>query len=122
VERAETAIGELTEKGHSILYVAIGDELAGVIAVEDPLRADALPFLRSLSEAGVPRIIMLTGDGEAAARKAAEELGIREYRSQTLPDRKAEDKDLKAKGHVVAMVGTASTIRPLFPLPTWEFP
>lgn len=106
VERAESVIEELAEKGLSILYVAMGDELAGVIAVEDPLRADALPFLRSLSEAGVPRIIMLTGDGEAAAKKAAEELGIREYHAQVFPDRKAEViKELKGKGHVVAMVG-----------------
>ncbi len=103
---AEGVIGGLTEKGHSILYVAIGDELAGVIAVEDPLRTDALPFLRSLKQAGVHRVIMLTGDGDAAAKRAAEELGIREYHAQAFPDRKAEViRELKAKGHVVAMVG-----------------
>lgn len=106
MECAENAVGKSTEKGHSILYVAIGNELAGVIAVEDPLRADALPFLRGLREAGVPRIIMLTGDGEAAAEKAAKELGIREYHAQVFPDRKVEViKELKAEGHVVAMVG-----------------
>lgn len=106
VECAGNAVGKLTEKGHSILYVAIGDELAGVIAVEDPLRADAFPFLRGLRDAGAPRIIMLTGDGESAAKKAAKELGIGEYHAQAFPDRKAEViKELKAKGHVVAMVG-----------------
>ena len=46
--------------------------------IEKMARADAVPFLRSLREAGVHRIIMLTGDGETAARKAADELGIRE--------------------------------------------
>ncbi len=106
VECAEGAIGELTGKGHSILYVAIGEELAGVIAVEDPLRADALPFLRSLKQAGVHRVIMLTGDGAAAAKRAAEELGIGEYHAQTFPDGKAEViRELKDRGHVVAMVG-----------------
>jgi heavy metal translocating P-type ATPase len=103
---AEGVIGGLTEKGHSILYVAIGDELAGVIAVEDPLRADALPFLRSLKQAGVHRVIMLTGDGDAAAKRAAEDLGISEYHAQAFPDRKAEViRELKGRGHVVAMVG-----------------
>lgn len=106
VKRAEALLEDSAAKGRSILYVAIGDELAGVIAIEDTLRSDARAFLRKLRRAGVERVIMLTGDGDGAAQKAADELGIEEYHAQVFPERKTEIvKRLRDTGYVVAMVG-----------------
>ncbi|MBZ0157822.1 MAG: heavy metal translocating P-type ATPase [Alphaproteobacteria bacterium] len=104
--RAEEVIRSLAERGLSILYMAIDRELAGIIAIDDPLRDDTGVFLRKLDEAGIKRVIMLTGDNEATARSVAERLGIREYHAQALPDTKAEIiRKLKESGHRVAVVG-----------------
>lgn len=106
VECAEPVIQGFSERGHSLLYVAVGEKLAGIIAVEDPVREESDRFLRRLQDAGVKRVIMLTGDGCEAARDVAERLGIREFYAQVFPDRKTEIiRELKREGHVVAMVG-----------------
>lgn len=93
-------------RGHSILYVAIDDKLAGLIVIEDPLRQEAFEFIKRLKDYGVNKIVMLTGDADAAARNIAAKLGITDYYSQILPDKKTEIvKLLKNSGNVVAMVG-----------------
>lgn len=106
VEPAEPIIRDLASQGCSSLYVAIDDKLAGIVAIEDPLRDEARRFIQALKESGVQRVVLLTGDNEATARNVAEKLKIEEYYSQVFPDKKAEMiKGLKDKGHVVAMVG-----------------
>ena len=106
VTGAGKEIETFARKGHSILYVGIGGELAGLIAIHDPVRSDARSFIESLRKEGIERIIMLTGDNEATARAIAEELGIDEYHSEAFPERKVEIiQQLKAEGYTVAMVG-----------------
>lgn len=103
---ADSAVTEFAKKGCSILYVAIGGELAGIIAIEDPVRENSGKFIRMLKEDNVQRIIMLTGDNEITAGNVARDLGIKEYVSGVFPETKTEIiKDLKKKGHKVAMVG-----------------
>jgi len=106
IASVEQSIDNFAANGHSILYVAIGKELAGVITIEDPLRDNAQRFLRKLKKSGVKRIIMVTGDNEATARNVAKGLGIKEYYAQVLPEEKTGIiKRLKDKGHTVAMIG-----------------
>jgi heavy metal translocating P-type ATPase len=99
-------IDMIASQGHSVLYVAIDNSLAGLIVIEDLLRDEAPDFIKKLSASGVNKIVMLTGDGEAAARSISGKLGITEYYSHLLPDKKtAIIGELKKAGHVVAMVG-----------------
>jgi len=106
VECAQPLIKSFADKGYSILYVAIGTELGGIMAFEDTLREDARTFLDGLRSSGVRRIVMLTGDNDAAAKNVADKLGIEEFYSQVFPEKKVEIiKDMKDKGWVVAMVG-----------------
>ncbi len=106
VECEEPQIKDFMDRGYSILYVAVENKLAGVIAIEDHVREDSEKFLKMLKDSGVDRIIMLTGDNDATARNVAKRLGIKECHAQALPERKTEIiKDLKDKGYVVAMVG-----------------
>lgn len=103
---AEPFIKEFANRGYSILYVAIDKKLGGIIAIEDSLRDDSRRFINLLKDSGVKRIIMLTGDNEAAARSVAERLGIREYFGEVFPEGKVDIlKILKKEGHVAAMVG-----------------
>jgi P-type E1-E2 ATPase len=102
----EKAIIEKESAGYSVIYLAVGGRAAGLICVNDPVRAEAKNVLDALRGLGLKRIIMLTGNGEAAAKKACHELGISEYHSQVLPESKADIlRSLRESGHTVIMVG-----------------
>lgn len=106
LDEAEETIRECSKRGQSLLYFACGGELAGVIAVKDPIRKDAQAFINRLKAREMKRIIMLTGDGSEAAQAVATDLGIDEYYAQVLPDDKTTlINRLKSQGHTVAMVG-----------------
>lgn len=90
----------------SVLYLAIGDELVGVLCISDPPRDDAKDAIAELKSLGISNIVMLTGDSYKAAKMTAEQLGITEYKYQVLPEDKHKYiEDLKEKGHCVIMVG-----------------
>lgn len=90
----------------SVLYLAIGDELVGVLCISDPPRDDAKDSIAELKSLGISNIVMLTGDSYKAAKMTAEQLGITEYKYQVLPEDKHKYiEDLKEKGHCVIMVG-----------------
>jgi len=88
-EEQKAAI-HLESEGHSAVYLAIGGKLAGMICVEDPVRLDARDTIEELRTLGLANIIMLTGDGEAAAKAACEALGIKQYYAQVLPENKVD--------------------------------
>ena len=71
VEPMRDVLDAQTRLGRSLLYLAIDGKLAGIIAIEDPLRPEAADVLRGLREAGVRRILMLTGDDARTARAVA---------------------------------------------------
>ena len=99
-------IDEESDKGRSILYVSVGETLAGILLIEDEIRADAARVVRALRDDGVRRVIMLTGDGERTAASIAKSAGITEYRSRMLPEGKAAFiRALKQEGGRIAMVG-----------------
>ncbi|MBR3309059.1 MAG: heavy metal translocating P-type ATPase [Lachnospiraceae bacterium] len=93
-------------EGLSVIYMAVDGSVVGMIGIEDPVRNDAKAVLKELRRQGFEHIIMMTGDGEGAAKRAADALGITEYYSQVLPEDKAEMVNkLKKAGHKVVMVG-----------------
>ncbi|MEQ8401588.1 MAG: heavy metal translocating P-type ATPase [Silicimonas sp.] len=95
----------LRSEGKTAMFVAIGGELAGLIAVADPVKDTAPAAIKALHAAGL-RIIMATGDNERTARAVAEQLGIDDVRAGVLPeDKKALVDELHARGHMVAMAG-----------------
>jgi Cu2+-exporting ATPase len=94
------------QKGHSLLYLAIGHELAGIIIIEDELRENVPAAMQALRLDGVKRIIMLTGDGEYTAAAIAAKAGLDEYRSRMLPAAKSDFINaLKQQGCKIAMIG-----------------
>lgn len=90
----------------SAVYLAIGEELAGAIFIHDPVRQEAAKVMEALRQTGIQHIIMMTGDGEKAARNACQQLGITEYYARVLPeDKAAKVEEIKAQGRTVIMVG-----------------
>ncbi len=96
----------LAGAGKSILYIAVGGRLEGILGIEDPLREEAAATVAALRSRGVRRVLMLTGDDERTAAHVARALGLDGYRSQVLPTEKASHVEaLKAGGARVLMVG-----------------
>lgn len=92
--------------GCSVIFMAVDKELVGAICINDPVRVEAAETVQALREAGFANVVMLTGDAENAAKTAAKQLGITEYRSQVLPEDKASIiEEYKRAGHKVVMVG-----------------
>lgn len=103
---AHEAAERLAREGKSILYLAVGGRLAGLLGIEDPIREEAKSVIAALHERGVKEVWMLTGDDERTARVVAETLGIDHYRAGILPaDKAAVVTALKEKGAKVLMVG-----------------
>ncbi|MBQ3032980.1 MAG: heavy metal translocating P-type ATPase [Deferribacterales bacterium] len=103
-ERAE--IDKISQSGDSMLYLAVGGRLAGIITIADPLKPEAREVINKLRQQGLSHVAMITGDGVKAAKKIAESIGADIYQGQVLPGDKSAYVDLmKKKGHKVAMVG-----------------
>ncbi|MBX2805602.1 MAG: heavy metal translocating P-type ATPase, partial [Hyphomicrobiales bacterium] len=95
----------LGAEGKTAMFVAVDGELAGIIAVADPIKETAKPAIEALRRAGLT-IIMATGDNARTARAVAEQAGIHEVRAGALPeDKKRLVEDLRAAGRKVAMAG-----------------
>jgi Cu+-exporting ATPase len=95
----------LREKGQTVMYLAKGNSLSGLVGVADPIKASTPEALLLLHRLGV-RVILATGDNEITARAVAKELGIDDVRAGVMPEEKAAIvKKLKAEGAVVAMAG-----------------
>lgn len=91
---------------HSHLYLAVEHSLAAVICIEDPLREEAADVVKDLKEAGIKKVVMMTGDSERTAGSIACRVGVDEYFSEVLPEDKAEFVEReKRQGHKVIMIG-----------------
>jgi Cd2+/Zn2+-exporting ATPase/Cu+-exporting ATPase len=96
---------ELESQGKTLLYVASGKELIGVLAAADTLRSEVPAALADLQKLGIRHIELLTGDHDRAAAALADKLGIA-YRANLLPEDKITIvKEYQAQGHIVVMVG-----------------
>lgn len=91
---------------YSHLYLAIDNELAAVICIEDPLREEAAAVITTLKRQGITKIVMMTGDSERTAAAIAKRVGVDEYYSEVLPEDKARfvEKE-RALGRKVIMIG-----------------
>ncbi|HZU63753.1 MAG TPA: heavy metal translocating P-type ATPase, partial [Novosphingobium sp.] len=95
----------LRREGATALFVGIGGALAGLVALADPLKANAAATIAALAAEGI-RVVMLTGDNRATAEAVAARLGIAEVEAGILPAGKAAVvQRLRTQGHVVAMAG-----------------
>lgn len=90
----------------SVIYLAIGDRLAGALCISDPPRLDAKDTISDLKLLGFDRVVMLTGDSSKTAEVISKQLGISEYHAQILPeDKHFYVEKLKEDNHHVVMVG-----------------
>ena len=95
----------LFSEGKSVIYIAAGKQVIGLIAVADELKDNARDVVKKLQSMNL-QVIMITGDNKRTAESIAKKAGINRYLAEILPDKKAEEvKKLQSEGLIVAMVG-----------------
>ena len=93
-------------EGISLLYIAFDGKFAGWVGMEDRTRSEARQAMEDLSELGLKRLVMVTGDKLAVAKRVAAEMGCSEVKAECLPHEKLQlVNQLQGEGHRVAVVG-----------------
>ena len=101
----EQTAAQLLSQAKTVLYAAIGGQVAALIGVADTVRESSLAAIQALQADGI-EVVMMTGDNQQTAAKVAEQVGIKRFFAEVLPaDKASKVKELQAEGRVVAMVG-----------------
>ena len=91
--------------GSSCVFVAVDDEVAGALVIDDPIRPDTPRVIRSLRRAGIRRVVMVTGDHPDVAESVGAALGVDRILSERDPAEKVEAVESERGEGVVMMVG-----------------
>jgi Cu+-exporting ATPase len=95
----------ISAPGDASIFVAIDKQLAGGLTVKDTLKPTTKAAVEALRKEGI-RLVLLSGDSQAAAQEVAQELGIKDVQAQALPaDKASYVQKERAAGHIVAMAG-----------------
>lgn len=105
LEILEQQARELQADGQTVIFVAVGNQPVGIIAVADPIKPSTTDAIRELKRLGL-KLIMLTGDNERTARAVASKLGIDDVEAGVAPKDKHQRIEALRRDHsVVAMAG-----------------
>jgi Cu+-exporting ATPase len=103
--KLEMAAVELQREGQTVIFVAIDECAAGVVAVADPIKQSTPGAIDYLHQLGI-KVVMLTGDNERTARTVGGKLGIDEVEAGVEPQYKHKRvRQLREKNQIVAMAG-----------------
>ncbi|AFY92830.1 heavy metal translocating P-type ATPase [Chamaesiphon minutus] len=75
----------------TVVHLAVDRIYAGYIIIADEIKEDAVQAIRDLKAAGVERVMMLTGDSQAVAKRIAKTLGVDTFAAELLPEDKVEE-------------------------------
>ena len=96
---------ELSSQGKTSMFVAVDQNLAGIIAVADTLKENSKEAVEALHKMGI-EVVMITGDNRRTAEAIGRQIGIDRVLAEVLPEGKAHEvKKLQGEGKKVAMVG-----------------
>ncbi len=104
-ERCRSRLERLEREGKTVVRLAVGGRLQGLLAIADTPKPDAKSAVEALKRRGI-RVVMLTGDHSRTANAIAADVGIDEVVAEVLPGEKsAQVKRLQEEGRSVAFVG-----------------
>jgi Cu2+-exporting ATPase len=97
--------GFIANDTETVVFVIIGKELAGYIALSDEIRPESAEAIKTLKQENI-KSILLTGDNSKVAASVSKTLGMDSFIAEVLPHQKLEKiKELQSKGEFVAMTG-----------------
>lgn len=104
-ERLQQKAVEVQSKAHTISYIAQDQNVLGFISFTDKIKESSKKAVKQLISEGID-VIMMTGDNEYTAKAVADELGIKHFKANCLPEDKLNEvKRLQKQGKIVAMTG-----------------
>jgi Cu+-exporting ATPase len=93
------------EQGKTVSYITVENEAVGYVTIFDAIKKTSQKAIKELQNNGV-EVIMLTGDNKNTAKAVAEQLNIKHYKAECLPEDKLKEiKTLQQQGKIVAMAG-----------------
>ena len=93
------------EQGKTVSFIAVSNEAVGYVTIFDAIKATSLNAITELQNNGI-EVIMLTGDNKNTAKSVAEQLSLKHYKAECLPEDKLNEIiKLQAQGKIVAMAG-----------------
>ncbi|WP_188207814.1 heavy metal translocating P-type ATPase [Alkalibacillus aidingensis] len=102
----ESAVIQLQQAGQTVVLVSRDHEIIGLIAIADVIRPMAKEMIEQLNQLNMKQTVLLTGDHEQTAQSISEQVGIKHYLAQLLPeDKQQQVKGLKNQYGQIAMVG-----------------
>jgi len=75
----------------SLVMMAIDGKFAGYVTIADELKDDALQAIQEIREAGIAKIIMLSGDKDSITQHVAKQLGFDWAKGGLLPEDKLDE-------------------------------
>jgi Cu+-exporting ATPase len=105
LDRLDASASELQQEGKTVIWLAVDQEAAGLLALSDPIKPSTPEAIRDLHRSGL-KITMLTGDNRETALRVGRKLGIDDVVAEINPaDKQAKVLELKNRGEMVAMAG-----------------
>ena len=105
VEPLTIEADRLRAEGATVVFVGVDTQVAGILAIADPVKETTPEALKGLRAHGID-VVMLTGDNRVTAEAVARRLGIERVEAEVLPDDKSNVvKRLREAGNVVAFAG-----------------
>ncbi len=105
VDKIERKLAYLEEQGKTVMILATGGKVIGLVGVADTIKETTREAVEKLKSLGI-NLYMITGDNQRAANAIARQIGITNVLAEILPeDKAAEVKKLQDIGKKVAMVG-----------------
>ena len=99
---------ELNDEADTIALIAIDGKYAGFVTIADEIKSDAAATIKRLHEAGIRKLVMLSGDKDTVVKKVTGTLGIDQGFGDLLPEDKVKKvQDLKRSnpGSIIAFMG-----------------
>jgi Cu+-exporting ATPase len=104
-EMSQVKANAMADEALTLIYIALDEELTGIIAIADPIKSDSAKAIQRLHAIGL-KVVMLTGDNKITAQAVAKQVGIDEVIAEVQPQDKGKKVvDLQQQNHIVAMVG-----------------
>ncbi len=105
LEDLKTKVVAEQEQGKTVSYIAVDNKAVGYVTIFDAIKTTSKNAIRELQNNGV-EVIMLTGDNKNTAKAVADQLGLKHYKAECLPEDKLNEINrLQEQGKVVAMAG-----------------
>lgn len=105
IDKIPSEVKNLYNKGMTVVFVEIDNELIGVIGISDQIKETSKKAIEIFHKLGL-EVIIITGDNVHAAKYIANEVGVDSVIANVLPTEKSEQVEkLKVDGKIVAMVG-----------------